>query len=77
MLDKVRLWIRSIRMAENSGRDLGEAVGAIILGIVGGLALGAIIEAVTKPKCPVCHNTIEKETIVCPHCSSWLQWSPW
>lgn len=41
-------------MAGNSGKDLSEAIGAIILGIVGGLALGAIIEAVTKPKCPNC-----------------------
>ncbi len=46
-----------------------EAIGAIILGVIGGLALGAIIEAVAKPKCPVCHSTIEKETIIC-QCSS-------
>lgn len=61
-------------MAKDSGKELGEAVGAILLGIVGGLALAAILEAVTKPKCPVCKNTIEKGIAVCPHCQTWLQW---
>lgn len=75
MLNKVRLWVRRVKMAGNSGKDLGEAIGAIFLGILGGLALGAILEALSKPKCPVCGNPIEKEAIICPHCSAWLQWS--
>ncbi|HEX9896425.1 MAG TPA: hypothetical protein VGA85_02020 [Dehalococcoidales bacterium] len=61
-------------MAGSSGKELGEALGAIFLGIVGGLALASILEALTKPKCPVCKNTVEKGTVICPHCSAWLQW---
>jgi hypothetical protein len=45
-------------MAGNSGKEVGEAIGAIILGIVGGLALGAIIEAISKPKYPVCNQRL-------------------
>ncbi len=74
MKNKVRLWIRGIKMPEDS-RDVGEAIGGILLGIIGGIALGAILEAISKPKCPVCKQPIEKDTIICPHCSSWLQWS--
>ena len=61
-------------MAGNSGEGIGEAIGAIILGIVGGVALGAILDAFTKPKCPICKNIIEKDTAICPYCSSLLQW---
>jgi hypothetical protein len=73
MLNSIHLK-RGLKMAGNSGKEVGEAIGAIILGIVGGLALGAIIEAISKPKCPVCNQTIEKNTAICPHCSASLQW---
>jgi len=72
---KMRLWIRRlIIMAGNSGGNVGEALGAILLGIIGGVALGAILDAMSKPKCPVCNQTIENGTPVCPHCSASLQW---
>lgn len=63
-----------IVMAKDTGKEFGEAIGAILLGILGGLALAAILEALTKPKCPVCKHTIEKGITICPHCQASLQW---
>jgi hypothetical protein len=70
----MRLWIRRVIIMADNGGKVGEAIGAILLGIIGGVALGAILEAVSKPKCPVCKQTIEKGVPVCPHCSSCLTW---
>lgn len=58
-----------------TGKDFGSAVGAAILGIVGGIAIAAILDALTSPKCPVCKNAVQRGVPVCPHCSSFLRWS--
>jgi hypothetical protein len=64
-----------VKMAGNSGKDLGEAIGAIILGIVGGLALGAILEAINRPRCPVCQQQIQRGIDYCPNCHTLLRWN--
>ena len=61
----------SKKVPKNSALLVLAILGAIVLGILGGVALGAIIDAFTKPQCPVCKNTIEKGTVICPHCKSW------
>ena len=74
-LEIVSHWlVRIITMAKSGGEEIGKAIGAVILGIAAGALTAAIIDALTKPKCPVCRNTINKGTAVCPHCNTWLQW---
>jgi len=53
------------------GRDGGEfieAIAAVAVGILGGIALGAILSALFKRRCPVCGNYIPDEAKSCPHC---------
>lgn len=50
--------------------DVWGAIGALALGAVG----LAILAEVTKPKCPICKNKIQRGITICPHCSSTLQW---
>lgn len=56
------------------GTDVGEAVAAIGLGILGGIALGAILSALFGHKCPVCHAPISYGANPCPHCHTVLRW---
>jgi len=54
--------------------DFGEAILAIGLGILGGLAIGAILEALSKTKCPVCNHEIPHGESYCPYCYTALRW---
>ena len=54
-----------------------EIIGAII-GIAAGAALGllgaAIIDALTKPKCPNCGALIDRDAPYCKNCHIPLRW---
>jgi alkyl hydroperoxide reductase subunit AhpF len=55
-------------------QGVGEVVAAVALGIIGGMALAAILEHFATTKCPACQNQIKKGTSPCPHCNTPLQW---
>jgi len=55
--------------------DFGEALVAIGLGILGGIALAAILEGLSKPKCPECYRPINSGVPVCPYCHTVLRWN--
>lgn len=59
---------------DNGGKNIGEAIGAILLGIVGGIALAAVLKYFSHPKCPVCHNQIQAGVSPCPFCCTALRW---
>ena len=58
---------------ENDDDDWGG-----LLGIVAGVGLGllgaAIIDALTKPKCPNCGFAVERNTSYCNNCQTILRW---
>ena len=43
------------------GKDLGEAIAGIAIGIIGGLALGALLDYFLSPRCPSCNQPVKKE----------------
>lgn len=57
-----------------SSQDAIGTLGGIILGVLGGIALAAIIDALIGTRCPVCGGRIEEGVPVCPHCHSALEW---
>lgn len=59
-------------MADNKA---GGVFATIILGVLGGLAAIAVINALTKPKCPVCNNEVPRGANPCPHCFTALKWT--
>jgi hypothetical protein len=73
---KVRIYLKDGRQITYAIRLICEIVGAIFLGIVGGLIAAAILDALigTVP-CPVCNQRIRRGTTPCPHCQTTLRWS--
>jgi hypothetical protein len=51
-----------------------DALWALILGALVGLAISAIFLSLSKPKCPVCNKPIKRGIDRCPHCNSYLRW---
>jgi len=60
-------------MPDQSEPGIGEAILAIIIGIIFGLLLVAILVAGTT-KCPICGERIKKRQNPCPHCHCSLRW---
>ena len=60
-------------MSKN-GDDAAGALIAIGLGLLGAAAVGTLIAALSKPKCPNCKQPIDRGTTPCPHCGTWLDW---
>ncbi|MBI4233258.1 MAG: zinc-ribbon domain-containing protein [Chloroflexi bacterium] len=58
-----------------AGGDGGKALAAIILAFLGGLAAVAVIDALSRPKCPVCRNQVPKGANPCPYCRTALKWT--
>jgi len=56
--------------------DAGEAIAAIILGVLGGILLAAILSSIfsKKYRCPNCNNFVTKGTPCCPACNAALRW---
>lgn len=55
--------------------NAGEALGAIVLGIVGGLAALAFLDAIFgTTSCPVCQNRVRRGVTRCPNCQTLLRW---
>lgn len=50
------------------GKDVGEAIAAIIVGILGGIALSELLSALLKRRCPVCGKPIPNGANSCPYC---------
>jgi len=56
-------------------KQIEEAIGAIILGIFGGMIAASIINYLTKRStCPVCKQQIKQGTNRCPYCQTYLEW---
>ena len=56
-------------------KRVGEAIGAIALGILGGLVAASLINYLSgRPTCPVCKQKIPREIKKCPHCETYLEW---
>jgi predicted amidophosphoribosyltransferase len=59
----------------NGKADAGEILGAILVGVLGGLIAVAIIDALTgNASCPTCHQQVKKGVTSCPHCGTTLRW---
>ncbi len=54
--------------------DILAGIAGVIVGIIGGLAIAAILDAILKPKCPVCNNPLEYGEEYCPKCKTALRW---
>jgi hypothetical protein len=65
--------MEELSMKRKKADSLG-IIGAILIGLLGGMAAIALLLLLSKPKCPHCHNDIEKGTPICPHCNIPLQW---
>ena len=55
-------------------KDFGALLGAILLGVVGGIVAAAILDALTPPKCPYCGSTVCQGDPVCGSCGQALYW---
>lgn len=55
-------------------RSAGELVGGLLLGILGGLALKALVDYLGRPRCPVCRRQIQRGVASCPYCHVALRW---
>ena len=54
---------------------IGDAIGAIILGVVGGILLAALARYLSRRyRCPVCGTEIQYGVNPCPHCRTILNW---
>jgi hypothetical protein len=62
-------------MPDNSDEDDGAGV---VIGILAGIGLGllgaAIINSLSKTKCPSCGNLVERNAPYCPNCHVSLRW---
>lgn len=65
---------RQVVFMSNGGKDFGVAVGAILLGILGGMILAAVLDRFGNYKCPVCHKQIQRGASNCPNCHVALRW---
>lgn len=59
----------------NGERNIGAAIGAIILGIVGGMVLVALLDQFGRYRCPVCQQQIQRDVSYCPNCHVALRWN--
>lgn len=59
---------------KNKLEDILETIIAIVLGLVGGLALAAFLSYVLPPLCPGCNEKISQGARSCPHCHIALRW---
>jgi hypothetical protein len=53
--------------------DLLEVIGAIGLGILGGVALAELLKKLSEKKCPYCNNINEADRQHCKYCGGRLQ----
>jgi len=58
----------------NGGQNVGTAIGAIILGILGGIVLAALLDQFGRHRCPVCQQQIQRGVNYCPNCHIALRW---
>jgi hypothetical protein len=58
----------------SNGREIGTAAIAIGLGILGGMAVAALLSALFSPRCPICNKPIPQGVNPCPHCHAVLKW---
>lgn len=58
-----------------SNGKAGEVLGAIVVGVLGGLIAAAIIDAlIGNASCPACHQQVRRGVTPCPHCGTTLRW---
>ena len=56
-------------------KRVGEVVGAVALGIIGGLVAASIVNYLTRQyECPSCRQQITQGVRKCPHCKTYLEW---
>jgi len=63
-------------MSNDGDLSFAEFITAVGVGIFGGIAVAAILEALFgKNVCPKCKNPINKGIPICPNCSTQLGWN--
>lgn len=68
-------WERDGGISMSNGQgNIGAVIGAIILGIVGGVVLTALLEQLSRYRCPVCQQEIRRGISYCPNCHIALRW---
>ena len=62
-------------MAEKQdlGEDILAGIAAVVVGVLGGIALSAILSALSQRRCPVCKNPIPNQADYCPYCNAILR----
>lgn len=58
----------------SSGGGLVDYLAAAAIGILGGFAAIAILDSLSKPKCPNCGNELKRGEPICPYCGIVLRW---
>lgn len=65
-------------MSNGGNRGDGEAVVGALIGIAAAVGLGllgaAIINAITRSRCPSCGNLVERNAPYCQNCHTVLRW---
>lgn len=67
--------VGGLKAMAGASKGAGEALGVLLLAVVGGLALASILDYFNKPSCPVCRKKIEQGITPCPHCRTVLRWT--
>jgi len=61
-------------MSDNSGEDILGAIIGIGSGILLGMLGAAILDSLSKPRCPYCKSPVERNATYCRNCNSYLRW---
>ena len=56
-----------------SGEDILGALIGIGAGVFLGLLGAAVLDSLSRPKCPYCNNPVEKNAIYCENCNTLLR----
>jgi hypothetical protein len=58
---------------QDLGDDILAGIAALVVGVLGGIALSAILSALSKRRCPICGNPIPNQAALCPYCNTILR----
>jgi hypothetical protein len=61
-------------MSDDTGEDILGALIGIGSGILLGMLGAAILDSLSKPRCPHCKYRVEKNATYCENCKSYLRW---
>lgn len=61
-------------MSDDTSEDILGALIGIGSGIILGMLGAAILDSLSKPRCPYCKSPVEKNATYCRNCNSYLRW---